>query len=58
MLCCIPIYYQDTVIYIDLSTRRMPKYATRIYFDNNQENVIGLDLDNHQTSVLFPKPDF
>ena len=52
----IPIYYRDTVMFIDPITRQTFNYATPISCDNNPQNVIALDPDLDEHYVLTPKP--
>ena len=51
---CIPIHYQDTVMYIDPILRQTFNCAIPISFDNNPQNVIALDLDTDGDYVLTP----
>ena len=50
-----PIYYQDTVMYIDPIKRQIFDCATPIPCDNNPQNVITLDLDFNEQYVLTPE---
>ena len=52
----IPIYYQDTVMYIDPITRQTSNYATPISCDNNPQNVIDLDLHTDEQYGWTFKP--
>ena len=52
-----PIYYQDTAMYIDPITRQLlimqPLCPS---CENNPENIIALGLDTDEHYVLTPKP--
>ena len=48
----IPIYYQDTVIYLDPIRAQTFNYASPISCDNNPQKVIALDLDTVENCVL------
>ena len=47
----LPVYHQDTVMYIAPITRRTFNYVTPISCYNNPQNDIALDLDNGKQSV-------
>ena len=51
----IPLYYMDTVLYIDPTTRQTFTYATSISSDNNPHEFIALDLENDEDYILTPK---
>ena len=51
----IPLYNQDTVMYIRPITREIFKNATPISCDNTPQNVIALDLDTNEHYVLPPE---
>ena len=51
----IPIYYQDTVKYIDPITRQTFNYASSLSCDKYRQEVMALDLDAHEHCVLTPK---
>ena len=42
----IPIYFKDTLMYVDPITRQTYDYATAITCDNNPRNIIELDPDS------------
>ena len=52
----VPIYYQDTVIYIGPIITHTFNYATPKSCDNIPENVIAIAPDNYEHYVLTPKP--
>ena len=52
----IPIYFKDTVMYIDPIPRQTFDFAVPRSCDKNLQNVIALDLENEEHYVLTPKP--
>ena len=50
------MYYQDTVMYIDLITRQTFNYVTSISCDNNPPIVMALDRGNVEHCVLTTEP--
>ena len=55
---CIPIHFEDTLMYVDPITRQTYDYATPIACDNNPRNIIELDLnsDDQNVYILGPEP--
>ena len=49
------MYYQGSVLCIDLITTQIFKFATAISCNNNPQNVIALDLYYAERYVLTPK---
>ena len=47
---------RDTVMYIDPRTRQNFNYASLVSCENNPQNVIVIDLDTNDQSVLTPNP--
>ena len=52
----IPIYYRETIMYVDPTTRQTFNYATPIECGNNPQNIIELDPDSDDFYVLTPEP--
>ena len=53
----IPIYYRDTLFYIDPLREAIFNHATPLYFvDNNPQHVLAWDSDKDRHYLLTPKP--
>ena len=54
---CTPIYFKDTLMYIDPITRHMYDYAAPITCDNNPRNIIELDADSFDQDFYILGPE-
>ena len=52
----IPIFFEDTIFYVDPITRQTYDFATPIPCDNNPRNFIALDPDADEYYLLTPRP--
>ena len=53
---CIPIYYQDTVKYINPITKQTSNFATPISCESNPKNVVAFYINIDEHYLLTPKP--
>ena len=52
----IPIFYQDTVYYVDPISRQTYSFSTEISCDGNPANIIALDPDGNDYYLPHPNP--
>ena len=50
----VPVYYRDTVMYVDPISRQTFEYGNQIPYESNPQNVISLDPDTNQYYVPTP----